>query len=678
MTAEDATDDDLSRGRRHGCDALTTCATPRPATASAATPAPRSSSTPAPGRARPRPWSSRVQQLVRRGRHPHRAGRGRDVHGAGRRRAPRPAARAVRAGGTPHDARPRDRSAPRPPRRARPRGDRHPALLRAAHPHRAPGRGRASRRSRACSTRSASSVAFEARWAQLRSELLDDEEMALTLGSPSPSASPSTTCAASSSGSTATGTSSGPTCSAAAAPEPLTPPDVARLIEGARRLVTEGDHCTDAEDLFLRNLAALESWVGDLEASRRRPPSDAAALRAAEGLKFSNGRQGNWAAASPASGMRARRGRRRSNEVVGAVTDAHALRSVVRWCGERVLPVGRGAARRRRAGVPRPARPRPRRAARQRRRPRRPAELGTSGCCSTSSRTPTRSRSRSPCASPAVRRPTPERWEDVDVPPGSLFVVGDPKQSIYRFRRADIGMYLRAQEVLGGHGHPDDQLPHRRADPRLGQRGVRAAHRRGPRQAARVHRRSTTTATARRAARRSRCSARPSITALRAAEVRELEAADVARAIVTALQEGWTTEAVVGHDADGGRSGSGGRCDPATSRSWSRRAPRCPSSRRPSTPPAWSTAPSRARWSTRRQRSATCSPPPAPSPTRPTRFALVTALRSPLFGCGDDDLWTWKRDGGSFCSWRRSTRSRRAPRGAGIRYLQRCTTTRAG
>ncbi|HYJ70647.1 MAG TPA: 3'-5' exonuclease, partial [Nocardioidaceae bacterium] len=26
----------------------------------------------------------------------------------------------------------------------------------------------------------------------------------------------------------------------------------------------------------------------------------------------------------------------------------------------------------------------------------------------------------------------------------------------------------------------------------------------------------------------------------------------------------------------------------------------------------------------------------------------VTALRSPRFGCGDDDLWTWKRDGGSF------------------------------
>ncbi|MFH1503021.1 MAG: UvrD-helicase domain-containing protein, partial [Candidatus Eisenbacteria bacterium] len=45
-----------------------------------------------------------------------------------------------------------------------------------------------------------------------------------------------------------------------------------------------------------------------------------------------------------------------------------------------------------------------------------------------------------------------DEWTDVELEPGKLFIVGDPKQSIYRFRRADIETYELAKEIIGRSG----------------------------------------------------------------------------------------------------------------------------------------------------------------------------------------------------------------------------------
>ena len=49
--------------------------------------------------------------------------------------------------------------------------------------------------------------------------------------------------------------------------------------------------------------------------------------------------------------------------------------------------------------------------------------------------------------------PSPERdWTRVPLRPGALFVVGDPKQSIYRFRRADIDIYQSVRQRIEATG----------------------------------------------------------------------------------------------------------------------------------------------------------------------------------------------------------------------------------
>ncbi|MGH7688821.1 MAG: UvrD-helicase domain-containing protein [Gemmatimonadaceae bacterium] len=53
---------------------------------------------------------------------------------------------------------------------------------------------------------------------------------------------------------------------------------------------------------------------------------------------------------------------------------------------------------------------------------------------------------------PDIGAEAPASWADVTLRPGALFAVGDPKQSIYRFRRADVETYEQAKQAIARQG----------------------------------------------------------------------------------------------------------------------------------------------------------------------------------------------------------------------------------
>ncbi len=80
----------------------------------------------------------------------------------------------------------------------------------------------------------------------------------------------------------------------------------------------------------------------------------------------------------------------------------------------------------------------------------------------------------------AADDPAETDWRRARPVAGKLFVVGDPKQSIYRFRRADVALYETIKRRLIAAGAAcrasDREFPRRPRDSGGGERGVRAAH----------------------------------------------------------------------------------------------------------------------------------------------------------------------------------------------------------
>jgi len=415
------------------------------------------------------------------------------------------------------------------------------------------------------------------------------------------------------------------------------PLDLAPLLAAIDATVAMGDACTDADDKLLTRLGSLGDWASDL---RGAVDDDARleALTRAPSFAAGVGRQGNW------SDCEAVRDRVRALEGIRDRLRDGIQQACLMRIAEELAQFTVGAAdERHRAG-----------------------ELEFHDLLVLS-----RAVLRDPEHGVAVRSALRERyqrllldefqdtdqlqvelavliassdpdaasrpWWEVAVDPGRLFFVGDPKQSIYRFRRADIAMFLRARDSVGGRveqltsnfrtgepivawvNHTFGQLIVEEPESQpayLALDAVREGPSRGPAVAF--------------------TGIEPHPRAWRADDLREAEAADVARSIREMIGESWSVCDQETKEWREARWGDIAILLPARTslRALERALEKAGVPYRAET--------SSLVYGTGEIRDLLMIARAVEDPT--DSLAVVAALRTPAFGCGDDDLYRWRSE----------------------------------
>ena len=230
-------------------------------------------------------------------------------------------------------------------------------------------------------------------------------------------------------------------------------------------------------------------------------------------------------------------------------------------------------------------------------------------------------------------------WREVAVPAGSLFVVGDAKQSIYRFRRADIGTYLAAAGHLGSHVELTTNF--RSSDAVLD--WVNTVFGRLIVEEAGAQPSYVPLAAA--PSRPAWSGAGPGVVVLGAQphrdkpsadDLRAREAVDVAGLIVAAMAQGWEID--VRDGPSWGRRPL--RLDDVTVLVPTRTSIAALETALDAADIAYRTEAAALVYGAAEVHDVLLVARAVDDPS--DQLAVVAALRTPLFGCGDDDLWQWK------------------------------------